>query len=70
MPPVLFPPGDDQFEGGFALRTTPFRRRGGEPGDSLKIIFDLRTNVATIELGPIFVAEADELSQNPQVLLS
>jgi hypothetical protein len=28
-----------------------FRRRGGDPGDSLRIIFDLKTKIAVAELG-------------------
>ena len=38
-----------------------FRRRGGEPGDTLTIRFDLKQRVAVVELG-------DEPSEDPPAL--
>ncbi len=40
-----------------------FRRRGGDPGDSLRILFDLKTKNAIAELGQASVEEADEVNQ-------
>jgi hypothetical protein len=40
-----------------------FRRRGGDPGDSLRIEFDLKTKIAVAELGQASVDEDDEVSQ-------
>ncbi len=40
-----------------------FRRRGGDPGDSLRIMFDLNSKVAEVELGQSSVDEDDEISQ-------
>jgi hypothetical protein len=37
-----------------------FSRRGGDPGDSLRILFDLKTKIATAELGQVSVEEVDE----------
>jgi hypothetical protein len=39
-----------------------FSRRGGEPGDSLRILFDLKTKTAFAELGQASVEEADEVA--------
>jgi hypothetical protein len=39
-----------------------FRRRGGEPGDSLTIFFDLKNRIATVELAQ---SSPDELSFRP-----
>lgn len=36
-----------------------FRRRGGDPGDSLRILFDLKTRIATAELGQVSTEEDD-----------
>jgi hypothetical protein len=40
-----------------------FRRRGGDPGDSLRILFDLKTKTAVAELGQSSVEEEDEVNQ-------
>jgi hypothetical protein len=40
-----------------------FSRRGGDPGDSLRILFDLKTKIATAELGQASVEEADEVAE-------
>ena len=40
-----------------------FSRRGGEPGDSLRILFDLKTKTAIAELGQASVEEADEVAE-------
>jgi len=40
-----------------------FSRRGGDPGDSLRILFDLKTKIATAELGQVSVEEADEVAE-------
>lgn len=40
-----------------------FRRRGGDPGDSLRIEFDLKTKVAVAELGQTSVDEDDEVTE-------
>lgn len=40
-----------------------FTRRGGEPGDSLRILFDLKTKIALAELGQASVDEEDEVNQ-------
>ncbi len=40
-----------------------FSRRGGEPGDSLRILFDLKTKTAVAELGQASVEEADEVPE-------
>jgi hypothetical protein len=37
-----------------------FSRRGGDPGDSLRILFDLKTKIAIAELGQASVEEVDE----------
>jgi hypothetical protein len=40
-----------------------FSRRGGDPGDSLRILFDLKTKIATAELGQASAEEEDEVNQ-------
>lgn len=40
-----------------------FRRRGGDPGDSLRIVFDLKSKVAVAELGQSSLDEDDEINQ-------
>jgi hypothetical protein len=40
-----------------------FSRRGGDPGDSLRILFDLKTKNAIAELGQASVEEADEVAE-------
>lgn len=40
-----------------------FSRRGGDPGDSLRILFDLKTKIAVAELGQASVEEEDEVNQ-------
>jgi hypothetical protein len=40
-----------------------FSRCGGDPGDSLRILFDLKTKIATAELGQVSVEEADEVAE-------
>jgi hypothetical protein len=40
-----------------------FTRRGGDPGDSLRILFDLKTKIAVAELGQASVDEEDEVNQ-------
>jgi hypothetical protein len=40
-----------------------FSRRGGDPGDSLRILFDLKTKIAIAELGQASVEEADEVAE-------
>jgi hypothetical protein len=40
-----------------------FRRRGGDPGDSLRILFDLKTKNAIAELGQASVEEEDEAEE-------
>lgn len=37
-----------------------FSRRGGEPGDSLRLLFDLKAKTAIVELGQATVEETDE----------
>jgi len=39
-----------------------FRRRGGDPGDSLRIVFDLKSKVAVAELSQSSLDEDDEIS--------
>jgi hypothetical protein len=40
-----------------------FRRRGGDPGDSLRILFDLKSKIAVAELGQTSIDEEDEISK-------
>jgi hypothetical protein len=40
-----------------------FRRRGGDPGDSLRILFNLKTRIATAELGQASIEEVDESTE-------
>jgi hypothetical protein len=40
-----------------------FSRRGGDPGDSLRILFDLKTKIATAELGQASVEEVNETAE-------
>jgi hypothetical protein len=40
-----------------------FKRRGGDPGDSLRIEFDLKTKIAVAELGQASVDENEEDDQ-------
>jgi hypothetical protein len=40
-----------------------FSRRGGDPGDSLRILFDLKTKIAIAELGQASVEEVDEAAE-------
>jgi hypothetical protein len=40
-----------------------FRRRGGDPGDTLRIMFDLKLKIAMAELGQSSIDEDDEISQ-------
>jgi len=41
-----------------------FSRRGGDPGDSLRIDFDLKTRVATAELGQALLEEVNEAEEH------
>lgn len=45
-----------------------FSRRGGEPGDSLRILFDLNAKTAIAELGQASVEEADEVAEQEKEL--
>lgn len=40
-----------------------FTRRGGDPGDSLRIMFDLKLKMAVAELGQAAIDEEDEINQ-------
>jgi len=39
-----------------------FRRRGGDLGDSLRIVFDLKSKIAVAELGQSSIEEDDEFN--------